>query len=115
MAEDCLFCKIASGEIPSKEVYSDDEYYAFEDINPAAPSHLLIVPRKHIPKISDANSKDADLLGRLLLTANAIAEKAGLTENGFRYVINCGLHGGQTVDHLHLHILGGRFLAWPPG
>lgn len=115
MAEGCLFCKIAAGEIPSKEVYSDDTFYAFEDINPAAPSHMLIIPRKHIAKVSDAEPDDVDLLGRLLLTANAIANEAGLTTDGFRYVINCGLHGGQTVDHLHLHILGGRFLAWPPG
>lgn len=115
MGEDCLFCKIVSGDIPSKEVYSDDEFYAFEDINPAAPTHMLIVPREHIGKVTDVGEGEESLLGRLLLTGNRIAEEAGLSEKGFRYVINCGHHGGQTVYHLHLHILGGRFLSWPPG
>lgn len=115
MSGDCLFCKIVSGEIPSKEVYSDDEFFAFEDINPAAPTHLLIVPKKHIANITEPGAEDEALLGRLLLKANEVAESAGVKENGFRYVINSGHHGGQTVYHLHLHILGGRFLSWPPG
>jgi len=115
MSADCLFCKIAAGEIPSDEVYSDGEFHAFRDINPGAPAHILIVPRKHIARIVEAGEEDAALLGRMLLRANAIAEQEDLVEEGFRYVINCNEHGGQTVFHLHLHILGGRRLTWPPG
>ena len=115
MSEDTLFAKIARGEIPSEEVYSDDDFYAFRDINPAAPTHVLVIPRRPIPKITDATDEDAVLLGRLLLVANAIAEQEGLTDQGFRFVINCGEWGGQTVFHLHLHILGGRPMEWPPG
>jgi len=111
MAEDCLFCKIAGGEVPSTEVYSDDEFYAFRDIHPMAPTHVLVIPRKHIPTIVDATPEDAALLGRLLLKANEIARKEGLIEDGFRYVINCGKWGGQVVLHVHLHILGGRAMA----
>lgn len=115
MPEDCLFCKIAAGDIPSKTVYADDEFYAFRDINPGAPSHVLIVPRKHIARITEADAEDAALLGRMILRANQIAEAEGLVENGFRFVINCNEHGGQSVFHIHLHILGGRQLSWPPG
>ena len=115
MVEETIFSKILKGEIPSTEVYSDDDFYAFRDINPAAPTHVLLIPRKPIPKISDATEEDALLLGKLLLVANQIAEQEGLTEKGFRYVINCGEWGGQQVHHLHLHVLGGRALAWPPG
>jgi histidine triad (HIT) family protein len=115
MSENCLFCKIAAGEIPSTEVYSDEEFYAFRDINPGAPVHILIIPRKHIARISEATHADEGLLGRLLLRANLIAEREGLHEPGFRFVINCNEHGGQTVFHIHLHILGGRPLSWPPG
>ena len=115
MADECLFCKIAAKEIPSEEVYADEELYAFRDINPAAPKHILINPRKHIAKITDAESGDAALLGRMLLKANEIAASEGLAEKGFRYVINCGERGGQLVFHIHLHILGGRGLSWPPG
>jgi histidine triad (HIT) family protein len=115
MADDCLFCKIAAGDIPSTEVFSDDEFYAFRDINPGAPTHVLIVPRKHIARIDEADATDGELLGRLLLRANAIAEAEGLKESGFRYVINSGAGAGQSVFHIHLHILGGRPLSWPPG
>lgn len=115
MAEDCLFCKIAAGEIPSTEVYSDDEFYAFRDINPGAPTHCLIIPRKHIPRITDATADDAALIGRMFLRANAIAEAEGIAAPGFRYVINCNEEAGQTVFHIHLHLLGGRQLSWPPG
>lgn len=115
MAGDCLFCKIAAGEIPSTPVYSDDEFYAFRDINPGAPTHCLIVPRKHIARLSDASAEDAALLGRMLLRASTIAESEGVVESGFRSVINCNADAGQTVFHIHLHILGGRSLAWPPG
>jgi len=115
MAEDCLFCKIAEGEIPSTEVYSDDEFYAFRDINPAAPTHILIIPRKHIPRITDATPEDAGLLGRMFIKANEIAQKEDVVENGFRYVINCNAWAGQEVFHIHLHLVGGRQLSWPPG
>jgi len=115
MSTDCLFCKIAGGEIPSTEVYSDDEFYAFRDINPVAPTHILIIPRAHIPTISAATPAQEALLGRMLLKANAIAEQEGLTDPGFRYVINCNEAGGQVVFHVHMHILGGREMEWPPG
>lgn len=115
MATDCLFCKIIAGEIPSSEVYSDDEVYAFRDINPAAPTHILVIPKKHLVDVKSAEASDEALMGKLLLRANEIAEAQGLAESGFRYVINTGSDGGQTVFHLHLHILGGRGLGWPPG
>jgi len=115
MAEGCLFCKIAAGEIPSTEVYSDGEFYAFRDINPGAPTHCLIVPRKHIARITEAAPEDEALIGRMFLRANVIAEAEGIAGPGFRYVINCNDYGGQTVFHVHLHILGGRALSWPPG
>lgn len=115
MSDDCLFCKIIAGEIPSNKVYSDDEVYAFHDINPAAPTHILIIPRKHLSAVSSASEADQALLGKMLLRANQIATDQGLAEDGFRYVINTGSNGGQTVFHLHLHILGGRALSWPPG
>lgn len=115
MAGDCLFCKIAAGEIPSTKVYSDDEFYAFRDINPEAPTHCLIIPRKHIARITEADPEDEALLGRMLLKANAIAGAEGIVESGFRFVLNCNEDGGQTVYHIHLHILGGRPLTWPPG
>jgi|TARA_B110000977_G_scaffold184520_1_gene248348 histidine triad (HIT) family protein len=115
MASDCLFCKIIAGDIPSNEVYSDDDVYAFYDINPATPTHVLIIPKKHLTDINEANLEDTALLGKLLLKANEIAASLGLTQDGFRYVINTGKDGGQTVFHLHLHILGGRALGWPPG
>ena len=115
MSDDCLFCKIIAGEIPSNKVYSDDEVYAFHDINPEAPSHILVIPKKHLSDVSAADEGDKALLGKLLLKANQIAADLGLSEDGFRYVINTGRDGGQTVFHLHLHILGGRALSWPPG
>lgn len=115
MAEDCLFCKISAGEIPSEEVYSDEDFYAFRDIQPAAPAHILLIPRKHIATLADVTAEDAPLLGRLLLRANEIAQQEGLDEKGFRCVLNYGAWGGQLVMHLHLHILGGREMAWPPG
>lgn len=115
MADDCLFCKIAAGEIPSTEVFSDAEFYAFRDINPAAPTHVLIIPRKHIARICEAEAEDAAMLGRMVLRANEIAAAEGLVEGGYRLVINCGEGAGQTVFHIHLHLLGGRAMTWPPG
>jgi histidine triad (HIT) family protein len=110
----CLFCKIIEGTIPSTRVYEDDECIAFADINPQAPSHVLLVPRKHIGSLAEATGEDTTLLGHLLATAADIARQKGLAK-GYRVVINNGSDGGQTVDHLHLHLLGGRHLTWPPG
>jgi histidine triad (HIT) family protein len=110
----CLFCKIIAGEIPSNKVFEDDLAYAFRDINPQAPTHILIAPRKHIASLAEAVAKHKELLGYLHLVAGRIANSEGLS-NGFRTVINTGPDGGQTVDHLHVHLLGGRSMHWPPG
>ncbi len=110
-----LFEKIAAREIPASIVYEDDKVVAFRDINPQAPTHILIVPRKPIQRIGLAQVEDQQLLGYILLKAAEVAKLAGLAENGFRLVINNGRDGGETVPHLHCHILGGRPLAWPPG
>jgi histidine triad (HIT) family protein len=115
MVEDCLFCKIVAGQIPSSEVYSDEWVYAFRTIHPAAPSHVLIVPRKHVPAVTDIEPGDAELMGRLLLAARKVAELEGVAEDGFRCVVNCNEAGGQEIFHIHLHVLGGRRMAWPPG
>ncbi len=114
MSADCLFCKIAAKQIPAKVVYEDAEIFAFEDIGPQAPTHLLICPRKHLTSLQDANAEDAALLGRMQLVATTLAGERKLKE-GFRTVINTGEHGGQSVLHLHLHLLGGRSMRWPPG
>lgn len=110
----CLFCKIAEGTIPSAAVFQDDQVYAFADINPKAPVHVLIVPREHIASLRDTDASHRALLGHLLGTAAEIARQKGLGK-GYRVVVNIGEYGGQTVDHLHLHLLGGRALTWPPG
>jgi histidine triad (HIT) family protein len=110
----CLFCKIMAGEIPSKKVFEDDRTYAFRDINPQAPTHILVVPRKHIGSLAEVDGEDQELLGYLHLVAARIASSEGL-DGGFRTVINTGNDGGQTVDHLHIHLLGGRSMHWPPG
>jgi histidine triad (HIT) family protein len=111
---DCLFCKIIAGEIPAKTVYQDDLAYAFADIHPQAPTHILILPRKHIPSLALVGEEDQALLGHLLDVCARVAKGAGL-KDGFRTVINSGDDGGQTVGHLHLHVLGGRAMHWPPG
>ena len=111
---DTIFSKIIRREIPADIVYEDDLALAFRDINAQAPTHILVIPKKPIPKLDDANSEDQSLLGHLLLTVKNIAQQAGLG-NGYRVVINNGNDGGQTVDHLHLHILGDRQMVWPPG
>ncbi|PMB00231.1 histidine triad nucleotide-binding protein [Fischerella thermalis CCMEE 5268] len=111
---DTIFGKIIRREIPANIVYEDDLALAFKDINPQAPVHILVIPKKPIPKLAEAEPEDQALLGHLLLTAQRVAAQAGLT-NGYRVVINTGDDGGQTVYHLHLHILGGRHMAWPPG
>jgi histidine triad (HIT) family protein len=110
----CLFCKIVEGSIPSKAVYQDEHSYAFLDIDPKAPVHVLVIPRKHIASLAAVEAEDSELLGRLLWAAAEIARTSGLA-NGYRVVISTGKEGGQTVDHLHLHVLGGRAMHWPPG
>ena len=110
----CLFCKIADGSIPSTAVYQDEQCYAFADIHPQAPVHVLIVPRVHIASLAQIKPEDSALLGHLLASAAEIARTKGL-DAGYRVVFNTGVDGGQTVGHLHLHLLGGRGLSWPPG
>ncbi len=111
---DCLFCRIIRGEIPSKKVHEDAETFAFEDINPQAPTHVLIIPKKHMVGLREATAQDADIIGKCHLVAAEIARKRNI-ENGYRTVLNVGPGAGQSVFHLHLHLLGGRSLAWPPG
>ena len=115
MASDCLFCKIAAGDIPAKVVYQDDEIVAFRDIHPAAPTHILVIPRRHLTGLAAADSGDQALLGALLLAASRLARDEGLNDGGFRVVANTGPNAGQSVDHLHVHLLGGRRMSWPPG
>lgn len=111
----CLFCRIASGELESDIVYQDETVVAFRDIHPQAPQHILIIPRKHIATINDAKVEDTALVGKLTLTAQNIATELGVAADGYRLVMNCNGHGGQTVFHIHLHLLAGRPLHWPPG
>ncbi len=112
---DCLFCKIVAKEIPSKVVFEDGETVAFEDVNPQAPVHLLVVPRRHVATLNDLAPADDALLGRLQRVAARLASERGIAERGFRTVMNCNREAGQSVFHLHLHLLGGRPMAWPPG
>lgn len=114
MAE-CLFCSIIEGKIPAQKVYEDDNCIAFRDIKPQAPTHVLIVPRKHIPTLNDLKPEDAELVGRLFLVAKQIAASEGVADAGYRTVFNCNAAAGQAVFHIHLHLLGGRNLGWPPG
>ena len=111
---DCLFCKIVEGTIPAKIAYQDETCIAFSDINPQAPTHVLLVPRQHIASLANVGMDHEALLGHLLIAASKIAHSNGLSK-GYRVVVNSGPDGGQSVDHLHFHILGGRHLAWPPG
>lgn len=115
MSSDCLFCRIIAGDIPAARVYEDDECIAFEDINPQAPTHVLIVPREHLDSLDKANESHRETLGRLLLTAAEIARKQGIAADGYRVVINTNADGGQTVFHLHVHLLGGLPFIFPPG
>ena len=112
--EDCLFCKIIAGEIPSNRIYEDDSCYAFYDIDPQAPIHFLVVPKQHIQSADELTDENAAVLSHIFLVIQKIAKDLGL-ENGYRIVNNCGKDGGQTVPHLHFHVLGKRLLAWPPG
>jgi len=115
MTTDCLFCKMVSGQIKPNTVYQDGDMLAFKDINPQAPVHVLIIPKKHIATLNDLGQGDAQLIGKMFLMAVKIAEDSGVAESGFRTVMNCNADAGQSVFHVHLHLLGGRFLRWPPG
>lgn len=115
MMTDCIFCKIIGGEIPSEKVYEDDDVFAFRDINAKAPLHVLIIPKKHIGMINDLAEQDSETVGKLFLAAKKIAADEGYSEDGYRVVMNCGEAAGQTVFHIHLHLLAGRTLTWPPG
>jgi histidine triad (HIT) family protein len=113
MTDSCLFCRIVRREIPAKVIHEDEHTLAFHDIDPKAPTHVLVIPKQHVATLNDAT--DATLVGRLLIAAKEIAAAEGISEGGYRTVVNCGAGAGQTVFHLHLHLLGGRRLSWPPG
>jgi len=113
--DDCIFCKIASGEIPADTVYEDDAVVAFRDLNPQAPTHVLVIPKRHIATLNDLQPEDEPVLGRMYGAARRIAEQEGFADTGYRTVVNCNEAGGQTVFHIHLHLLGGRMMHWPPG
>ena len=115
MSDDCIFCKIAAGIIPVKSIYEDEQLVAFPDIHPMAPTHVLVIPRKHLDSILEATAADEKLLAHVMLTLPKIAAQLGIAESGFRVVMNTGKNAGQSVMHLHWHILGGRFMEWPPG
>jgi histidine triad (HIT) family protein len=112
---DCLFCGIIEGKIKGDVVYRDDSIVAFKDVNPKAPVHILIVPIKHIATVRDLQQEDRQLVGDIFAVANRLAEQQGIAQDGFRVVVNCGAGAGQTVFHIHFHLLGGRHLSWPPG
>lgn len=112
---ECIFCKIINKQIPSKIIYEDDEAVAFEDVNPQAPVHTLIIPKRHIPTIADLKDEDYPIIAHIIKVANKIAVDKGLSERGFRIVNNCNAEAGQTVFHIHFHLLGGRQMHWPPG
>ena len=112
---DCLFCKIRDGQIPAAITYRDEDVLAFKDINPRAPFHILVVPLKHVASLATASADDAELLGKIVLAGAHLAREAGHADNGYRVVMNAGKDAGQTVFHIHLHLLGGREMGWPPG
>lgn len=113
--KECIFCRIAAGQAPARIVYEDNEAVVFHDRHPQAPVHLLVIPRQHLESVAAAEERDRGLLGHLLLVAARTAREVGIATHGYRVVTNCGLAGGQSVFHLHLHVLGGRRLNWPPG
>ncbi len=115
MPSDCLFCRIISGELPSAQVYSDDAVVAIRDISPQAPTHILLLSRKHVASVGELGKADVDLMGKLFAAGTELARREGVAEGGYRLVVNVGRNGGQTVDHLHVHMLGGRPMTWPPG
>lgn len=112
---DCLFCKIAAGEIPANIIYHDDAIVAFDDISPQAPQHKIIIPRAHIATLNDLQNDHQAIIGQMVQTATQLASKLGIAEQGYRLVMNCNADGGQTVFHIHLHLIGGRAMHWPPG
>ena len=111
----CIFCKIIDGEIPSKKLYEDDKVLAFYDINPGAPVHFLVIPKEHIQSANELTEKNADIVSHIFLVINKLVRELNISETGYRIVNNCGKDGGQTVDHIHFHVLGQRELKWPPG
>ena len=111
----CIFCSIINGEIPSKKIYEDEQVYAFYDINPAAPIHFLVIPKEHISSANEINEKNSNIISHIFIVINKLVRELGIDKEGYRVVNNCGKLGGQTVGHLHFHVLGGRELAWPPG
>lgn len=113
--DDCIFCKIIGGELPADKVYEDESMLVFNDLHPRAPVHQLIVPKKHISTLNDLTNGDTELIGNIIQKARLLAEKAGIAQSGYRTVFNCNADGGQVVFHLHLHLIGGRKLEWPPG
>jgi histidine triad (HIT) family protein len=112
---DCLFCRIAQQQLPAAILHEDDRVVAFRDISPQAPVHMLVIPKKHVTTINDLQPDDAALVGHMVLTAQKLAKAEGIDESGYRLVMNCNREGGQTVYHIHLHVLGGRGMQWPPG
>lgn len=112
---DCIFCKIAKGEIPANIIYQTDEIVAFDDIHPQAPQHKIIIPRKHIPTLNDIKPSDIMLMGQLIESATLLAKQLNIADDGYRIILNCNSGGGQTVFHIHAHLLGGRSMTWPPG
>jgi histidine triad (HIT) family protein len=112
---DCLFCRIAAKDVPASIVYEDDDILAFEDIDPQAPVHLLVIPKKHVATLNDLDEGDVNLAGRIMLVAKVLGREKGLADEGYRVVVNCNRGGGQAVFHLHAHVMGGRRFTWPPG
>ena len=112
---DCIFCKIAAGEIPADKVFEDDLVVGFRDLQPQAPTHIVIIPRKHVETMNDFTEGDSELLSRIMLVCQRIAADEGLSDDGYRVVMNCNKNGGQSVYHVHAHVLGGRRMSWPPG
>lgn len=112
---DCLFCKIINGDIPANVLFEDEDIIAFEDIMPQAPSHFLVIPKRHISTLNDLTDADANVVGKLQITAAKVAKQKGIADSGYRVVMNCNEAGGQTVYHIHMHVLGGRAMTWPPG
>lgn len=112
---DCIFCKIIDGEIPCSKVYEDDKVLAFKDISPAAPVHVIIIPKEHIESVNDLNESNCDVVSHIFMVANKLVKELDIDKEGYRIVNNCGEKGGQSVMHLHFHLLGGRSMNWPPG
>ena len=113
--EDCIFCKIINGEIPSKKLYEDDKVYAFYDITPEAPIHFLVIPKEHIESANDLNVSNSHIISHIFIVINKLVMELNIADTGYRIINNCGEDGGQTVKHIHFHVLGGRSLKWPPG